>query len=101
MSSKWEPGCGLSLTEDETVKVDSVKACTEACDRDEKCLQYTFDGDSCYIGKAFRLGTSKKPANGRKWWSGWRKDKLAKWAAEQSSCDISRFPSTLVNDHAW
>lgn len=101
ISWKLEPGAGLTQKPDEETKKDSVEACADSCMSNDECYQYMYDGEKCFIGKAFRLGQAREPKDGKKYWSGWRQDKLSAWIDGQQQCDVSTFPSSLVNSNAW
>jgi hypothetical protein len=86
----------------------SFESCREACNQHEQCLQYSFssvptqnyngNGETkCHLSRRLRFGVHKFPEeierDGEKvrltWKSGWRKDRLERWA-EQESCLIRK-----------
>jgi len=81
----------------------SFEACRETCNQIEQCFQYSYssipvlnhNGDSgsrCHLSRKLRFGVHKFPEEvktesgevlRRTWKSGWRKDRLERWAASQ------------------
>jgi hypothetical protein len=95
VSWKNELGSGLSGAEDEKIKTESIDECASACEANKDCVQYVLDGETCFIGKAVRLGERKEPKDGKRWRSGWHQDRIADWISKQKTCDIRNFPTSL------
>ncbi|KAF3910202.1 hypothetical protein ABW21_db0201910 [Orbilia brochopaga] len=95
ISWRIEMGSGLSNGEDERPKAQSAEECAKACEANTQCLQFVFDSEQCYLGKAFRLGEKRAPENGKRWRSGWNQARIAEWVAKQEVCNDVKFPNWL------
>lgn len=95
LSWRNELGAGLSGGEDEKTTVQSAEECATVCAANTQCFQFVFDGESCYVGKAIRLGETRDPEDGKRWQSGWNLDRIADWAANQELCNDIEFPNWL------
>lgn len=95
ISWRNELGSGLTGADDEKVPTASVDACAIACQANVECLQYVHDGDTCFLGKAIRLGERREPEKNKQWRSGWHQGRIEEWISKQALCDIREFPASL------
>ncbi|CZT08582.1 uncharacterized protein RCO7_08135 [Rhynchosporium graminicola] len=70
----------------------TFEECSQACEADERCFQYSHHGNTCNIGMSVRLGYKKEANKEGVWRSGWRKDRLIGWAKSQPKCGPASFP---------
>ena len=75
-----------NLSWDGEDKLESIDACRHACEDDKECFQFSYDGETCHFGHSIHLGEYKPSDNGRKWRSGWLKDRINEWVDEQGPC---------------
>lgn len=90
-----EMGSGLTGGEDEKFTMQSVEECSTACEANPQCFQFVFDGGSCFLGKAIRLGERRDSKDGKIWRSGWNQPRIENWIANQTTCDNVKFPNWL------
>ena len=95
LSWRNEMGSGLTGGEDEKVITQSAEECAVACEANTQCFQFVLDGESCFLGKAIRLGERRDPKDGKRWRSGWNQGRIANWAADQKPCNDVKFPNWL------
>ncbi len=69
---------------------ESPNSLAATCEANTQCFQFFFDRESCFIGKAIRLGEMRDPEDGKRWRSGWNQGRIA---AEQEPCDDVKFPN--------
>lgn len=62
----------------------SQGACGEACIVTPDCFQYLYRANECRLYKCFTFGKSIQPYRGTPWHSGWNRDRIGQWKAEQS-----------------
>lgn len=64
----------------------SVEACFNACLEDRKCVQYEHTDDTCRLSHNVRLGQRRLGRDGKRWTSGWLKDRIESFKNAQSEC---------------
>ncbi|KAL6245084.1 hypothetical protein RBB50_007859 [Rhinocladiella similis] len=65
----------------------SFDACLTACEKNKKCLQFEHFGHSCRLSYDIRLGHRQLPDGGKRWTSGWLRDRIQAFKARHSPCD--------------
>jgi hypothetical protein len=70
----------------------TFEECAEACETDERCLQYQLHGRKCFLGLTVRHGRAKAPEDGQNWRSGWNENRIRSWVLQQPPCDDVKFP---------
>ena len=94
ISWRSDLGSGLTGEDDEKVTTQSAKECAAACEANAHCFQFVLDGESCFLGKAIRLGERRNPSDGKRWRSGWNQGRIANWVTKQT-CNGVQFPNWL------
>jgi len=62
----------------------SFAHCQIACEADNSCLQYIYDGSTCALSQRIRLGRQRLPGKkeARRYLSGWNTKRIQQWTAE-------------------
>lgn len=68
----------------------SFDRCYEACLNEIKCMQFEYSAVECRLGYSVRLGHRQPPADGRKWTSGWMKERTEAFKSAHSPCQGAR-----------
>ncbi|KAF1982464.1 glycosyltransferase family 31 protein [Aulographum hederae CBS 113979] len=84
----WDNSSGWDYHEDDL----SYDDCDEKCRTNGNCFQFSYNGKECYIQERFRLGTSKKAEDDKRWRSVWRRKRIMEWIESNDRCDPIKFP---------
>jgi hypothetical protein len=68
-------------------ETSTFEGCKKICEKDEKCLQYSYYGNTCSIGMSVRIGFATAADEKGVWRSGWHTERIEKWLAEQPLCN--------------
>ncbi|PVH77896.1 glycosyltransferase family 31 protein [Cadophora sp. DSE1049] len=99
-SSVVDVGSGILYEGVKKTTTQSFEECATTCEANTECVQYTFDGEACYWGKAIRLGERRMPEDGKHWRSGWNQTRMADWISKQPKCnDVVEFPDWRKGVH--
>lgn len=98
-SSVVDVGSGILQEGAKKSSTQNFEECAITCEANAECIQYVFDGETCYWGKAIRLGERRMPEGPKSWRSGWNQTRMAEWISSQAKCGVVRFPDLSERSH--
>jgi Fringe-like len=79
-----QPKKSLRWKWDEPYK--SFNLCGKACQENPECFMFRHHGETCSLGRSWKLGRKRLLENGVSWKSGWNLNRINKFKAENSPC---------------
>lgn len=64
----------------------SFNACKKACKEDPACFMWNHHGETCALGRPWKLGEKRLPKDGVIWRSGWNMERINKWIEDNGPC---------------
>lgn len=65
-----------------TASHTSFENCKAACERDNSCFQFVYDGTTCALSNHIRLGGKRPPEENRAYRSGWMIERIRDWTTK-------------------
>lgn len=82
-----------NMSQDIMQDLESYDACRATCQDVAECFQFTYSGKQCSLGYSIHLGGPRPSEEGKRWTSGWLKDRINTWVDNQGPC-YPEFPWT-------
>ncbi|CAI4220118.1 unnamed protein product [Parascedosporium putredinis] len=84
-------------TPQDKIAHQSFETCREACEVNERCLQFSFKAGRCRIDFSMKLGKPQPTKEDTKpqdrIYSGWMVSRITKWVDDHQTCKLTYWPT--------
>lgn len=78
---KWD-----ELSDVEKASPESADNCKKLCMTDKQCFQWEHHDQTCRLGYAITMGSSRQAENNKRYTSGWMFDKIGAFRQDMKNC---------------